>query len=299
MSRKNVENRHSETALFAALCRAVAARVYGCQKYSSDSLAANFLPAHIRFFIRFESIRQRFIKKNVEMTPGAFEYVLARTTFFDHLFEDSTKNAVSQIVLLGAGYDSRSYRFPEVVRTSKIFELDITTTQERKIKCIKKSGIDVPSNVTMLPINFNKDDIVTVLKDGGFDPEEKTLFLWEGVTMYLDPEAVATTFASLARNVRAGSLIAFDYVLNIPEADMGDYYGVAKFMETWKKHRKEEPFRFTSSEEDMVPLLTEHGLSLACHLNDKEIHDTYLSENMGRITAQFRFTVASIGANNN
>lgn len=293
MGKKDVENRHSETALFAAVCRAVAARDHCGEKIGSDEMAESFLPPHVRFFIGFESIRRRFVNKNKQMTPGAYEYLLARTAFFDRLFTHSLQSDTTQIVLLGAGYDSRACRFPKVTQANTVFELDVPTTQERKKRCMKGAGIDVPSNVKLLPINFNTDDIMSVLKDAGFDPEKKTLFLWEGVTMYLNPEAVAGTLASIHNTVKAGSLIAFDYIVKIPQVDMGDYYGVSKFMETWEKHRKEEPFRFTISGDGMASLLAEHGMNLVCHLDDREIHETYLPDKMGRVTGHFRFAVAS------
>ncbi len=292
MAQKSVENRHSETALFAALCRAVAAKDDGGGP-GADDLALHFLPPHVRFFIRFEGIRKRFINNNMDMTPGGYEYVLVRTVFFDRLFTHCPEKDIAQIVLLGAGYDSRAYRFADAGRVSRIFELDIATTQGRKTQCLDRAGIDVPPNVTLVPINFNTDALIPTLNDAGFDADKKTLFLWEGVTMYLNPEAVAATLASISSTARTGSLVAFDYIVNVPRADAGDYYGVSKFMETWEKRRKEEPFLFTISDEGMTTLLTEQGMELVCHLDDKQIHEAYLSDQLGPVTGHFRFAVAS------
>ncbi len=132
MALKQVKDRHSQTALFAALCRAVAAKDHAGEPLGSDTVAACFLPPHLRFLIKFEYIRKKFVKKNAQMTPGAYAYVLARTVFFDGLFTDSINKQITQIVLLGAGYDSRAFRFEAISRRSRIFELDIATTQQRK-----------------------------------------------------------------------------------------------------------------------------------------------------------------------
>ena len=61
-----------------------------------------------------------------------YEYGIARTTFFDNIFIDALNKNIPQIVLLGAGYDTRAYRFAEINNTTKIIELDIETTQNRK-----------------------------------------------------------------------------------------------------------------------------------------------------------------------
>ena len=62
-------------------------------------------------------------------------------------------------MLLGAGYDSRAYRFTKFNNATKIIELDIATTQNRKKKCLRKAQIDIPKHVAFVPINFNKESL--------------------------------------------------------------------------------------------------------------------------------------------
>ena len=103
MSSKGVEKKHSETALFAALYRAIANKEFKNQRLGSDDLAECFLPSHFKFFTKFKKIRARVKNKSDKQTPGMYEYMLARTSFFDTVFTNALNKKISQIVLLGAG----------------------------------------------------------------------------------------------------------------------------------------------------------------------------------------------------
>ncbi len=129
----------------------------------------------------------------------------ARTAFFDsalsrHLGE------IKQFVLLGAGWDTRAYQMPKEIRC---FEVDMAQTQQTKRAILEKAGLD-PTRVTFVPADFLKENWLEKLVSAGFDPEKLAFFLWEGVTMYLDREAVVQTLRMIA-NTAAGSVVAFDY----------------------------------------------------------------------------------------
>jgi methyltransferase (TIGR00027 family) len=149
--------------------------------------------------------------------PGLLEYMIARTAYFDSIFMDALTNDIPQIVLIGAGYDSRAYRFPNANKATKIIELDIATTQNRKKKCLKKAQINIPIHVSFAPIDFNKDSLINVLEKAGYEKDRKTLFLWEGVSFYLEPESVDATLEFLNRSSHNESVIAFDYSISISE----------------------------------------------------------------------------------
>ena len=300
MTKQGVESRHSDTALYAGLCRSVAAMEHPDESFGADYLARGFLPPHIRFFIRFDKIRSNFRNKDAQMTPGGYQYVLARTAFFDALFVNALAQQIPQIVLLGAGYDSRAYRFADQNKGSDIFELDISTTQDRKLKCLKKLGVEVPAQLKFASINFNKESIASALENVGYDSAKKTLFMWEGVTMYLEPSAVSATLDFVKGSAGADSAIAFDYVVSIPEDAYDAHYGVREFMETWAKHRKNEPFQFSLPEDELACYLKGAGLTLSSQMNSVQIEEAFLSDGLGssdsRVSGLFRFAVASNAA---
>ena len=296
MTNKGVEQKPSETALFAALRRVLANKAYQNEKFGPDDLAEFFLPAHFRFFLRFKKIRDNTRDKLDGFLPGLTEYMIARTAYFDHLFVDALNNEIPQIVLLGAGYDSRAYRFSKLNRGTKVFELDIAPTQDQKKKCLKKARIAIPSQVTLVPINFNKEALGDVLEKAGFDNQKQTLFIWEGVSYYLDPESVDATLAFVSHAAHPESAIAFDYTVSISE-DILMGYGVKAFAQTMEEHHSNEALMFSLGEGEIGPFLAQRGLKVVEHLNNEDIEQAYLTDDngllIGRMTAHFRFVLAS------
>ena len=297
MKAKKIDQKPSETALFAALRRTIAYKEYNNDKFGPDYLAEIFLPPHFRFFLKFKKIRENTKKKLAQMMPGLTELIIARTALFDNLFMDALKNQTPQIVFLGSGYDSRAYRFAKSNKSTIIYELDALPTQNRKIKCLKAAHINIPREVKYVPINFTNDSLGDVLKKAGYKSQEKTLFLWEGVSYYLDSDSVERTLEYVGQLSHKESVIAYDYSISIPEEDRGMYYGVNEFMKSMKKHHANEELVFTIKQGAIESFLMDRGLRMIEHLDNKGIELKYLVDNngslIGRITENFRFVLAS------
>lgn len=297
MTSKGVEQKPSETALFAALRRAIANKDYKDEKLGPDHLAEYFLPAHFRFFIGFEKIRANTKSKLDGYLPGLNEYVIARTAYFDSLFVDALNNEIPQIVLLGAGYDSRAYRFAQMNNGTKILELDMAPTQNRKRKCLKRARIDIPQQVKLVPIDFNEESLRDVLEKAGYEKREKTLFIWEGVSYYLDAESVDATLRFVSHSSHNESAIAFDYTISISEGNMNSYYGVKEFAQTMKEHHANEELMFSIDEGTIESFLAQRDLKMIDHLDNEEIESAFLLDDngslIGRMTGHFRFVLAS------
>ena len=297
MTNKSVEQKPSETALFAALRRTIAHKEFRNEKFGPDDLAEYFLPPHFRFFLRFTKIRENTKNKLNDALPGLNEYMIARTAYFDRLFVDALDNEIRQIVLLGAGYDTRAYRFNQSNRGTKIFELDITPTQDRKKKCLKKARIDIPQHVRFVPINFKEESLKDVLEKAGYEDQVKTLFLWEGVSYYLDAESVDATLDFVSHSSHQENEIAFDYTVSLTEQNLTDYYGVREFAQTMKEHHANEELMFSIDEGKIESYLEQRGLKKLDHLDNGEIERTFLVKDngslLGQITGHFRFVSAS------
>ncbi|MBX6362700.1 MAG: class I SAM-dependent methyltransferase [Gemmatimonadetes bacterium] len=133
----------------------------------------------------------------------------ARTTFYDAALERHLP-AVDQLVVLGAGLDTRAYRLPPETRARvRCFEVDQPRTQAFKREMLAKAGIDT-SGVAYVPADLEEEDWFDKLVAAGFDPDRPSIFLWESVTMYLKREAVERTLRTIAATA-AGSVVAFDY----------------------------------------------------------------------------------------
>ncbi|PMR75825.1 class I SAM-dependent methyltransferase [Billgrantia endophytica] len=150
--------------------------------------------------------------------PPAFRYpfegdvtfsnqVSARQTFYDGVVEQYLAD-IPQFVILGAGFDTRAYRLPKQWSV-RSFEVDTPETLAIKQEAMEVAEID-SAGVTFVAADFEKEDWFNRLVEAGFDADKPSLFLWEGVTPYLDRAAVEDTLRKIAGCAR-GSVIAFDY----------------------------------------------------------------------------------------
>ena len=296
MPQNGVDQKPSETALFAALRRSLAHIEYPNEKFGPDHLATAFLPPHFRFFLKFKKIQANTSEKLETALPGLNAYMIARTVWLDELFLNALKNKVPQIVLMGAGYDSRAYRFADHNKGTTVFELDAAPTQERKIACLKKVRIPVPQGVKFVPVDFNKDALESVLEKAGFNSSLKTLFIWEGVSYYLGPESVDATLSSVHQLGSQGSQIAFDYTVSVPEDRLDDFFGVRLFNKTMQQQHASEALLFSIEEGQAEDFLAQRGFKLLAHMDHTEIEQTFLTRDddalIGPITGHFHFVVA-------
>jgi len=297
MTDKGVEQKPSETAMFATLRRTLTHTEFGNEKFGPDYLAEKFLPPHFRFFLKFKKIQADTKEKLGAALPGLTEFMIARTAYFDGVFVDALKSEFPQIVLMGAGYDTRAYRFAKLNKGTKIFELDIAPTQNQKKIYLKKARIDIPQSVKLVPIDFNQESLGNVLEKAGFDIQEKTLFIWEGVTYYLDAESVDATLNFVSGSAHADSMIAFDYTLSLSEENLSDYYGAKEFAQTMKEHHAAEELTFSIREGEIGSFLESRNLKMLEHLDNQEIEKKFLTMDdgtlIGQMTGHFRFVSAS------
>lgn len=131
----------------------------------------------------------------------------ARTTYYDAALQRHLAGT-DQLVILGAGFDTRVFRLPPESRV-RCFEIDMPRTQAYKIAMLQKAGL--PTHLaTYVAADFETEDWMEKLVAAGFDPGRPALFLWEAVTMYLDRPSVEATLRRIA-GTAPGSAVAFDY----------------------------------------------------------------------------------------
>ncbi len=193
--------------------------------------------------------------------PEKYE-AAARVAFFDDAVARHLKD-IRQLVILGAGFDTRAYR-PETGTRARAFEVDMPRTQAVKRELLQKAGIDA-TGVTFVAADFEKDDWLARLSEAGFDRGQPAFFLWEGVTMYLDREAVVATLRKIA-STAGGNVVAFDYFTDEAIASRAPYWRFARAT----TRAAGEPLKFgvdstPPSRENLAALLRSCGLSLLEH----------------------------------
>jgi methyltransferase (TIGR00027 family) len=279
-----------------AICRAIAAHEPREEIRGRDSLAEIFLSEEARKSLTVPAARPLILGKLAAVSPGGYEYFLARTAYLDALVEQSLLDNVPQIVFLGAGYDTRAYRFANLAHDTRIFELDTEATLQHKQALLQQAGVEIPEALTFVAVDFTRDDWAQVLDSAGYESSQRTLFVWEGVTYYLSPRAVDATLEVVQRHSPAGSTIAFDYML--PAADLEHRYGAAQSRAAMQAMYAAEPLQFDLAERDAASFLAQRGFELVEHLTADELQTRYLTLRNGTLAGQvldlFRLVCARV-----
>ena len=270
---RSIENEPSETAMATATLRALGAQDERLEVRCPDYLAELFLSEQHKSPLKDRKLRQWVLRNKV--APGMYEFMLARTAFFDQVVEAALRENIPQIVILGAGYDSRAYRFKDLFQDTRLFELDAPPTQKRKREILRQAGIPLPERLVFVPVNFNKDSLKDVLIQAGFCPDRLTLFIWEGVTYYLSSKVVDAMLETIQTISTAGSSLCFDYAALSRESL--DKAGVKRLREIMKSKHSEEPTRFGIPEGLIDPFLSRRGYQIKEHLTQVEMEKRYLT----------------------
>lgn len=149
---------------------------------------------------------------------GEMACLQARTCWLDDVVDIFAKENEARevnVVILGAGYDTRCYRLDSIMYKKNVFcyEVDAPGTQQIKRDALKEANIDC-GNVKFVSCDFESEDWLDSLQNqSNFNPDLPTVFVWEGVTMYLELDVVKSTISQIS-HCGIGSCIAFDYIFS-------------------------------------------------------------------------------------
>jgi methyltransferase (TIGR00027 family) len=189
--------------------------------------------------------------------PTGTTYVPLRHRFIDEHLVAALDAGVVQVVLLGAGYDTRAYRFADQLSGRPVYEVDLAPISRAKAATIAKRKDQFPdANVVRVEIDFESQTLTDVLPDAGFTVGASTFFVWEGVPMYLTRAAVKGTLDAVHQVSGDGSQIAHDMWFLVD--DPGPL-GTARRTAPGALSLIGEPVTFGVHPEDYEHLLDRHG----------------------------------------
>jgi methyltransferase (TIGR00027 family) len=166
-------------------------------------------------------------------------YFNARTRYFDDVLREEARAGIEQAVILGAGFDSRSFRFSDALRAARVFEVDMPQVldlrAERLLPAQQTPGYQKTQPAIAVPIDFESEDLGEALRRHGYASGARTLFLWEGVTYYLPLEAVRAVLSFVASQSGPGSSILFDYVTKAFVDGDHSGYGARRLADGWRR----------------------------------------------------------------
>lgn len=265
--------RASATALSTLRWRAIESLRPEDERICFDLVASKLMGPLWRYLSQVWFIKSRLIRAFEKEDSGVANFVIGRTRYLDDLLNAQIDGGIKQLVILGAGYDTRAYRFSRLEGQANVFELDDFATLRRKFARIRFGLRSFPKNVGYVPIDFNRDRLDLRLFQSGYDKNLKTFFIWEGVVNYLMPEAVDQTLAFIASNSGQGSSVVFDYYFTSVVDGTSELYEARKAKESVAKVG--EPLLFSINPDRLAGFLSSRGFRLTQNLNAESIKEMY------------------------
>lgn len=267
----------SQTAVLVCAARAAAHGTTSIARYA-DPTALALLPAESRAVVeRFrrgeigEGPRARIAHETMRRRAAM---MVARTVFIDDAIREAH---APQVVILGAGLDGRAWRMAEL-RDAIVFEVDHPDSQRDKRE--RSTGlVQHAKEVRFVAVDFEHDRLDEALAAAGHDASRKTMWIWEGVVMYLTPADVEATLAIVNRRSAGGSRIAIAY--HAPAFMLRIIGHIVK--------RMGEPLRSSFTAPRMREMLARHGFLAERDQNLHEIGGA-LSSEVGGATKPMKHT---------
>ncbi|MFZ1866625.1 MAG: SAM-dependent methyltransferase [Polyangiales bacterium] len=285
----------SRTAEYVALFRAIESALPSGRRLFEDPYAEHFLSPPLALVARLARLPgvadlvSAFIDRR---WAGARSWVVARTRLIDDRLIDALTRGIGQVVILGAGFDSRAYRLSRL-RGVPIFEVDHPDTLARKQRVLAAASIDVPSNIRFVATDFHVGDLDAAVAEAGYSAEVPTFLLWEGVTAYLTASAVDATLRWCAR-AASGSELLFTYVHRAILDDPGAFAGTGRLSTALQAAGERWTFGLDPAE--LRSYLRDRGLDLEEDVGSADYSARYLPRLSERIRDYdfFRLAIAKV-----
>lgn len=253
----------SRTSILTAAARALGSREPDPSVRNPDWLADRLIgPAELKL-IEEHPIGTALDRDVGEMMNNldVFGFVwlmLVRTKFIDDMLQRAVRGGTTQVVILGAGFDTRAHRFAELLRDAVVIEIDYGATQDYKRRRVEAALGGTPGNLVYAPIDFTRESLGAVLDRIGFDRRRRTYFICEGVSMYVPEDGMTATLRDIAHISAPGSTLLLEY-MNRAGLDVMIRHptGMIKNAFDW-----EEPFVFGVPDAQDREFFRETGLDL-------------------------------------
>ena len=205
--------RPSATAQWTALTRALELRRPPRDRIVTDRFAPVFLTSPYRRVLDGLRIGAPLVRlAERHELAGISAFVLLRHRFIDEHLQTALVDGAEQVIILGAGYDSRAYRFADQLHGRPVHEVDLAPLSRRKAAIVATHPeLFGTTSIRRVEIDFRADSLAARLLESGFTVGARTFVVWEGVSMYLTRDAVAQTLDTLRDVCGTGSTLAMDF----------------------------------------------------------------------------------------
>jgi methyltransferase (TIGR00027 family) len=207
----------SRTSILTAAARALGSREPDASVRNPDWAADRLIGQAELALITAHPIGQALDRdfQDAMNDPEVFGFVwlmLVRTRYIDERFERAVREGASQIVILGAGFDTRAHRFKDLLQDIPVIEIDHPATQDYKKRRVDEALGGAPANLTYAAVDFAREGLADGLRRAGFQRDRKTYFIAEGLSMYIPEEGMKETLRAIAENSSPGSALLLEYM---------------------------------------------------------------------------------------
>jgi methyltransferase (TIGR00027 family) len=244
------------------------------QRLVQDELAIQFLPPVYKAIVklnRWPPIRAWIFRFFERSARGVWGGVLCRKRYIDDRLLEALDAGIQAVVILGAGLDTIAYRLA-ALKAMPVFEVDLAENIAYKRAKLLKSYGSVPAHVTLVPVDFDSQDLGSSLSAQGYRAEYRSFFIWEAVTQYLSEEGIQKTMGFLAQ-AKTGSRFVFTYIYK-DFIDGSARYGLETLYETYRVKRR--LWRFGLEPTQVAAFLERYGWKELEQLGSQEYTLRYL-----------------------
>lgn len=193
------------------------------------------------------------------LLPGIALHYALRKRYLEDAAREALRGGIRQIVVFGAGFDTLALRLCEEFSAVEFFELDQPATQVRKMQTLRRHAIAPQPNLHFIPLDLTRVRISDPLlaRTSRFQDGAPTLFIAEGLLMYLSAEEVSSLFHFARRHGGARSLFAFTFIEPLTDGRLA-FRSSSRLVGAWLRLRGEF-FRWGARAEELTTLLAAHG----------------------------------------
>jgi len=274
-----------------ALFRAIETAMPSRKRLFCDPFAASFLDRGLKLATKISSLPLigRLVPRIIHFkSPGALSSGIARTKYIDDLLRRTIEDGVKEVIILGAGFDTRALRL-HCLKDISVIEIDHPDTQQFKLSELKKILGSLPKNIRYYQIDFNKQSLEDLFVANNLAFDIPTTIIWEGVTNYLTPVAVKKTLSFIKRFLK-GSYFIFTYIDQLVLKSPESFEGTGKLFNKLKE--SDEPWTFGFDPDELSDYLVTFGLALLEDESAKEYRDKYMPERKGLLRGYEFYRVA-------
>jgi len=262
--------------------RAVAAQDPDEKIRNPDYLAIKFLQPN---FWAFGFLHKDYVrsKHGIKFFRAAGYYTVnACTKLIDGHVQKLSRNGLQQVVNIGAGLDSRPYRLGTQMPDVHFFEIDLPATSAAKQEAVKKVLGTLPDNVTYIATDYRRRQFINTLKKAGYDEKRTTLFIWDGISQFMDEKVVDVTLRYIAQRTNPKNKVLFSY---IPAEFVRGEYGTMRWVRFRELRARAagEPWKFGIPKRQTSSFFDSRGFKVITDLGSEELAGQYLLRSDGEL----------------